>query len=549
MTPSFSRPRDRRWLTVAALTSLLTVLPLAVILAAVFKPDTAIWAHLIDYLLPELLLNTLLLVVGVGLGVLALGVPLAWLNAVYDYPGRRFFNWALMLPLAMPAYVMAFAQLGLFDYTGPVQSWLRATTGDSSWFPSLRSTPGVVAVLALSFYPYVYLLARNAFATMGRRALEVGQSLGLSRAQGFWRVALPMARPWIMGGLMLALMETLADFGTVSVFNFDAFTSAIYKSWFALFSLDTAKQLAMLLVLLVFVLLVLEQRARGRRAYTQSGRAAAMPRLALGGWRGWGAALLATLVLAVGFALPFGQLLWWAWQDRGNEFVVDLWPYIKGSLLLSAMAALLVAAVALGLSYARRRDPSRATGALARLATLGYAVPGTVLAVGFFVPVAWLDNQLLALLGPWLPEGTTALFKGTLAVMLVAYLARFLAVGYASVDAAMNRITRSQEEAARNMGVSGWRLLARLHLPLLRGGLFTALLMVFVDVMKEMPITLMTRPFGWDTLAVRIFNLTSEGQWDVAALPAIAIVAAGLLPVILLSREPEAGGTRSGRTV
>lgn len=529
----------RRWRPVAALVSLVTVIPLSVILAALAVPDGAVWAHLQNHLLPELLRNTFWLVLGVGSGVLLVGVPLAWLTALYEFPGRRFFNWALMLPLAMPAYVMAFSQLGLFDFTGPLQSWLRAATGDSSWVPSLRSSGGVALVMTLAFYPYVYLLARNAFASMGRRALEVGQSFGLSRVKGFWHVALPMARPWIIGGVTLALMETLADFGTVAIFNYDTFTSAIYKAWFSLFSLPAAKQLASLLVLMVFVLVWLEQRARGRRAYTQTGRAAPLPRLRLTGWQRWAATLWAGLVLLLAFVLPFGQLVWWAWQLAAEEFNADLLGYALRSVALSLMAAVAVAVVALALAYAQRRDPHPATRLLAKLATLGYAVPGTVLAVGVFVPVAWLDNLLLRWFGGALGPDVTAIFKGTLLVMLLAYVSRFLAVGHSAIDSAMGRITRSQEEAARNLGYAGWGLLRHVHLPLLKGSLFTAVLMVFVDVMKEMPITLMTRPFDWDTLAVRVFSFTTEGQWEHAALPAVAIVLAGLVPVILLSRQKD----------
>lgn len=528
------------WRGLAFGVSLLTVAPLLVILWSLLAPDWEVWRHLYDYTLPELLLNTVYLIGGVGVGVLLLGVPLAWLTAVHDFPGRRFFHWALMLPLAMPAYVLAFSQLGLFDFTGPLQTWLRERFGDSSWVPNIRSTPGVILVMSLAFYPYVYLLARNAFATMGRRALEVGQSLGLSRWQGFRRVALPMARPWIAGGLMLALMETLADFGTVAIFNFDAFTSAIYKAWFSLFSLPAAKQLASLLVLMVLLLLWLEQRSRGRRAYTQAGKAAPQPRLRLEGAAGWLAAAACSLVLALAFVLPFGQLLVWAGAHLAEDLDADFLGHVANSLLLASLAAVLVAMIALLLSYAARRDPTRWTRLWSRLATLGYAVPGTVLAVGVFVPVAWFDNLLLDWLRPWLAADASAVIKGTLLVLMLAYVARFLAVGHSAVDAAMHRISRSQEEAARNMGYSGLRLLARLHLPLLRGGLFTAALMVFVDVMKEMPITLMTRPYGWDTLAVRIFNLTTEGEWERAALPAVAIVLAGLLPVWVLSRQKDA---------
>ena len=292
---------------------------------------------------------------------------------------------------------------------------------------------------------------------------------------------------------------------------------------------------------IVFVLVVFEQRARGRRAYTANARGGQQPRIALAGAQGWAAAAWATLVLMMAFVLPFGQVLWWAYQGWAEEANAVLVDNALRSLMLSAMAALLVGAAALLLAYAVRRDGGGFNRLMSRVATLGYAVPGTVLAVGVFVPVAWLDNQLIALFGAWLPEGTGSILKGSLAVLLLAYVARFMAVGHAPVDAAMHRISRSQEEAARNLGLTGVRVVARLHLPLLKGGLFTALLMVFVDVMKEMPITLMTRPFGWDTLAVRIFTLTSEGEWERAALPAVLLVLSGLLPVILLSREENKG--------
>ena len=515
--------------------SLFTIVPLGVVMLSAFTPDEAIWQHLLSFALPELLTNTAVMLLGVSAGVLLIGVSLAWLVAVYEFPGRRLFNWALMLPLAMPAYVLAFAQVGILEFSGPVQSLLRPYFDNMRWFPQVRSTWGLILVMSLSFYPYVYLLSRNAFATMGRRALEVGQSLGLSRREGFWRIALPMARPWIMGGLLLVVMESLADFGTVAVFNYDTFTTAVYKAWFALFSLDTAKQLASLLVLMVFVMLVLEQRSRGRRAYSQAGRGAPAPRIVLAGWHGWAAAAAASAVLLLAFVLPLLQLGYWASRDFASQFSADFLTYAWRSVLLSLLAAGLVTFLALLLCYVVRREGSRAFKLAARVATLGYAIPGTVLAVGVFVPVAWLDNQIIALMG-WEGE-VTAVFKGTLLAMLVAFVARFLAVAYSSVESAMNRITRSHDEAARNLGVSGWALLRRVYLPLLSGGLFSGVLMVFVDVMKEMPITLMTRPFGWDTLSVRVYNMTSEGMWDQAALPAIAIVLAGLLPVILLSRQ------------
>jgi len=531
----------RRWFGVAAVFSLITLTPLAVILSAFLDPSPDIWAHLSEFVLPRLLWNTFILMLGVSVGGLVLAVPLAWLIAMYDFPGRRFFSWALMLPLAMPAYVMAFTQIGLFDFTGPIQTWMREVWGTSAAMPPIRSTGGVILVMSLALYPYIYLLARDAFASMGRRALEAGQSLGLSRRQAFFRVALPMARPWIVGGVSLALMETLADFGTVSIFNYDAFTTAIYKAWFGLFSLSSASQLASLLVLLVFILVWYELRARGRRAYTVTGRGSIQAkRDRLPTLSGLLATAWASVVLGLAFVIPFAQLLWWCRQAITTDLDARYIRFVWYSLLLAGLAAVAVAVVALLISYAQRRDARQRTRFAVRLATLGYAVPGTVLAVGVFIPIAWLDNVLLNVFSSYLPEGQTAIFKGTLLVMILAYIARFLAVGFQSVDAAMQRITRSQEETARVLGEAGWGLLRRLYLPLLQGGLFTALLMVFVDVMKEMPITLMTRPFGWDTLAVRVFEMTSEGEWERAALPSVAIVLVGLLPVILLAQRRHA---------
>jgi iron(III) transport system permease protein len=442
----------------------------------------------------------------------------------------------------MPAYVTAFVFVAWLDFTGPVQTWLRAVFGSSAWFPPIRSGGGAALVMTLALYPYVYLLARNAFLTQGRRALEAGQSLGLNRRQGFFRVALPMSRPWIVGGLMLALMETLADFGTVAVFNFDTFTTAIYKTWFGLFSLAGASQLASVLILLVFVLILAEQASRSRLRYSQAGRTSQAERIRLTGWRGGSVAALAAAVLLVAFVLPSIQLLAWAAQVYAEDLDSRYLGFLWHSLLLGGIAALLTTAAALLLGYAQRRHGDALTRLVVRIATLGYAVPGPVLAVGIVIPLAWLDNQLIASSKALLGFDPGLLLQGTLLVMLPAYLTRFLAVAYSPVDSALQRVTRSLDEAARSFGATSIELLRRVHLPMLRGGLFSAAALVFVDVMKEMPITLMTRPFGWDTLAVRIFEMTSEGEWERAALPAVALVLAGLLPIALLVRQTENKG-------
>ncbi|MEN9880781.1 MAG: hypothetical protein RIQ55_1427 [Pseudomonadota bacterium] len=523
-----------RALAIAAL----TLIPLLVVLVSFFDPQPEVWSHLAAYVLPGVLWNTLILILGVGAGVLFLGVPLAWLTAVCDFPGRRFFSWSLMLPLAMPAYVLAFVQVGLLDFTGPVQSWLRDWLGSSNWFPPIRSTGGVVLVLTLAFYPYVYLLARNAFITQGLRAVEAAQALGYTRAQAFWKVALPMARPWIAGGMTLALMETLADFGSVSIFSFDTFTTAIYKAWFALFNLPAASQLASLLVMFVLVLAAVDQRLRQNRRYAAKNFSPVRIRLQ-GGTR-WAAIVFCSLILAMAFVVPFIQLLIWAYSVWQEDFDGRYPVFLLHSIWLAGLAAVAVTVLGLLLSAIRQHHRDPLTQWLVRLATLGYAIPGTVLAVGVFIPVAWLDNQLLRA-ASWFGWETSQILKGSLLVMLLALSARFLAVAYQPIDAAMQRITRNQGNAARSLGLSPRQTLMRLQLPMVRGGLLTAALIVFVDVMKEMPITLMTRPFGWDTLAVRVFEMTSEGMWDRAALPSLAIVLAGLLPVILLVRKSESG--------
>jgi iron(III) transport system permease protein len=526
-----------RWRVAALLFALLVMVPVLVVMSAFLHPEPEVWRHLIDHVLGDLLINTFWLVLGVGSGTLLLGVSLGWLMAIYQFPGYRILSWALLLPMAVPAYVTAFVFIGLLDFTGPVQTGLREAFGTSDWFPRIRSTGGVILVMTLALYPYVYLLAKNAFATQGKRALEAAQVLGHSPTRGFFAVALPMARPWIVGGLMLVLMETLADFGTVSVFNYDTFTTAIYKTWFGMFSLDAASQLASLLVIIIFVLLILEQLSRSRMRFTQAGRHHETGRIQLTGWVAWSASLFAVLILMVAFIIPMLQLLLWAKDVFAVDFDSRYFGFVRNTLLLAAIAALLTVGSAVGLSYAARHHADTFTRACVRVATVGYALPGAVLAVGIFVAFAWLDKTLMGLLKPFMQLEAGMLLQGSVFIMLLAYMVRFMAVGFNPVDSAMHRLPKSLDDVSRTLGVSHFTMLRRVHVPILRGGIIAGLLLVFVDVMKEMPITLMTRPFGWDTLAVRIFEMTSEGEWERAALPAVTLVIAGLIPIILLSRH------------
>jgi len=512
----------------------LVLVPVAVTFSSFAQVEGDILAHLTEFVLPELVGNTLWLVLGVAIGVSVLGVSLAWLTAMCDFPGRRLFDWALLLPLALPAYVTAFVAIGLLDFTGPLQTWLRDGWGFSG-LPEIRSRGGVILVMSLALYPYVYLIAKNAFATQGAIALEAAQSLGMSRTQGFFRVALPMARPWIAAGLMLALMETLADFGTMAIFNYDTFTTAIYKAWYSLFSLAAAAQLASILILFVLVAVVFEQRSRTQMRYGAVGRSAAQRRIKLSPALAGLASVYAGTVLAVAFLIPVSQLILWTRDVIADDLDVRYWAFAWHSVLLAGIGALMVVAVALLLAYAGRQRPGPAMVWTQRLATLGYAFPGAVLAVGLFIPVAALDNWLIDAGRAWFGLDGSEILKGTLLVMLLAYLVRFLAVGFGPIESGLHRITRNVDEAARNLGTGAAGLLTRVHLPLLRTSLLTGATLAFVDIMKEMPITLMTRPFGWDTLAVRVFEMTSEGEWERAALPSLAIVIAGMIPIILLT--------------
>ncbi len=532
------------WRAGAMLLAAMASVPLVFIFATTFSPSGDIWKHLSETLLPELLGNTFILVAGVSVGTLLIGVGLAWLTAIYDYPGRGFFSWALMLPLAIPAYVFAFVFLGVFDFMGPVQGMLRDIFGPGNVkFPDVSSSGGVIAVMSLVLYPYVYLLARNAFMTQGRGLMEASRMLGHGGAGSFFKVMLPMARPWIAGGLMLVIMETLADFGTVSIFNYNTFTTAIYKAWFGFFSLEAAAQLSSILVVIVLLILVLEQRSRAGIRYTRGGHEAVVSEpIRLEGFYKWAASGISAFVFAIAFALPVMQLVLWGVEVYEIEFSARYVSYLWHTLALGGMSATVVGVLALMLAYAKRLHDDSFMRLLARVSTLGYALPGTVLAVGIFVPVAKLDNLVIGALG----LDASAVFKGTVPVLVAAYAIRFMAAGFNSIDSSLQRIASSVDEASRLLGHSGLSLLRRVHIPLLRGGIITAAVLVLVDVMKEMPITLMMRPFGWDTLAVKIFELTSEGQWQRAALPALALVIAGLLPVFILTRQGARQGARNG---
>ncbi len=523
-----------RWIGV--LTVLLAITPILVIAASWGSDQSDVWQHLIETQLFSLLRNTIVLVLGVTFGVVTLGVSLAWLTVMCEFPGRRFFDWALMLPLAMPAYVLAFVVLGVFDFGGPIQGLLQGIIGEDYRYVDVRSEGTVIVVLALVFYPYVYMLARSAFLSQSSDVIEAARVLGASRWEVFFQVALPMARPAIIAGASLAIMETLADFGAVAVFNYDTFTTAIYKSWFGLFNIQAAAQLASLLLLFVALALFAEKSARGNRRYTQSGKKLHRFRHPLIGLRGYLASAYAWLVLLIAFLLPVIVLLQWVWQEGFAAVDARYFGLLSRTLLLGAIAAVLTIVMALMVAFGRQQTRG-GLRSFYDLGTLGYAMPGSVLAVGIMLSFAFIDRNLLVPLYDWMAIETKHLLVGSVLGLLAAYWVRFLAVAHGPVDASLQSIKHTIPEAARSLGASSWDTFWHVYLPMLRPGLLTALVLVFVDVMKEMPATLLLRPFGWDTLAIRVYEMTSEGEWQRAALPALTLVLIGLLPVIQALRQ------------
>ena len=520
------------WRGFGAVLAVVVALPIAALFlqwGTLGNGEQEIWQHLFNTKLDRLALNTAVLLAGVTIGVVALGVSLAALVSLCEFPGRRWFEWALLLPLAIPGYVMAFVFLGIFSYAGPIQTALRQWFGSSAWFPDVQSPGVVILVLTLVLYPYVYLLSRTAFLTQGRNLIDAARTLGMSARGAFFKVVLPVARPAIIGGVALVLMETLADFGAVKVFNYDTFTTAIYDAWSGLFNLAVAAQLATLLLIFVVITLVLEHYSRKGARYARDERSRDVQRYQLQGGMAWLAALACTKVLAIAFVLPVGQLILWVIDVGAGEYDPRYPEFLGHTLGLATMAAALAVTLALLLSLLQRLPGTAAARRLqalcTRFATLGYALPGSVLAVGILLVFTAVDSVL----------GVTLV--STVVALLLAYLTRFLAVAHTPVDTALERVRPSLIEAARTLGISGPALIRKVYVPLLWPGLMTAALMVFVDVMKEMPATLILRPFGWDTLAVRVFQMTTEGQWERAALPALTLLLAGLLPVILLLKN------------
>ena len=484
--------------------------------------------------LPEYLWVTVKLTLMVGVGVIAMGVPAAVLVTVFDFPGRRSFEWLLLLPLAMPAYVTAYAYTDFLQFSGPLQVWLRATFGlEGRLLPEVRSVGGAAWVFSFSMYPYVYLLARTALAERAPQLMEAARLLGASLPRRLLEVALPMARPAIAAGTALALMEVLADYGVSAYFGIQTFTAGIYKAWLSMDNRVAAAQLATLLLALVVVLLWLEQRAQRRLRFVGSATARASSSEArpipLRGMRGAIAWVLCLLPVLMGFVLPVGFMLRPLSADWSvlpwDRFLIWTWNSVR----LGSITAVLAVLAAWFLAYSLRRAPTLLRRWAVQIVSLGYAVPGAVIVVGLLLPVGWLQAR-------WPESGVGAVVTVTIWGLVWAYLVRFVSVALQSMQSGYARVPRSLDESARMLGATGVELAARVHWPLLRRAGFAAGLLVFVDVMKELPATIVLRPFNTDTLAVVANQLARDERLGEAALPSLALVLVGLVPVILLSR-------------
>ncbi|MFP5252510.1 MAG: ABC transporter permease [Actinomycetes bacterium] len=499
--------------------------------------------------LGSMVLTTVLLLAGVGAGTLLVGGGLAWLVSAYRFPLRNVLVWLLVLPLAMPAYILGFVFLSTFDASGPVQGLARDVFGVGVWSPDVRSLPGAVVVMSLSLYPYVYLMARAALVEQSRTTYDAARMLGASRARAFRTVLVPLARPSLAAGLALVMMETLTDFATVQYFGVKTVSVGVYLVWQGSFDFSSASQLSVLVLMFAVAVLAGERIMRGRARYHQrGGRGQGVEARVLPGWRGWVATVTCLLALAAGFFVPVLRLVWWAVgeavSDPGGFLDRRFGEYLANSLGLAAVVAVACVLVSLVMSHAVRLGGGRAVRSAAQLTTFGYAVPGAVIGIGVLVAFAWLDRSLEGL---GVPGGTGLLVTGSVAGILYAYLVRFLAPAYQAVDASFAKVQPSMTLSAMSLGAGPLRVLTRVHLPLVRPGVAVALVLVAIDAIKELPIVLLLRPFGFTTVSVWVYQLAGENFWEKAALPALVIVAAAVVPVFLLFRQVRASDERAGR--
>ncbi len=516
---------------ISLIIAIFIAVPILLIFSSFLEIDFQIWQHLNTYVLPELTINTIKLLFGVIVGTLLIALPLAYLNAFYEYPGRRFFSFIALMPMSIPAYIMAFVYVALFDVTGLWSLELRSFLGMQGFLPGIRNFHGISLVLSLCFYPYVYLITKNAFQNQGARAIEAARMMGISTSKTIFKVILPLSLPWILSGLILVVMETLADFGAVSIFNFTTFTTAIYRSWFGLFSLSSAQQLASLLILFVFILLILQWWITSKKQYTPVGKGAVhITRTKLSPIKAAMVIGYSLILSGLAFFIPLIMITKWAFNVMKSDLDERYFSFVYNSLQTATITTVVLLLFSMFMGYAVRKYPGPVATFIKSISSLGYAVPGTVMAVGVFIFLSFIETSL-SISSKILTSGSIAMISG-LSI-------RFFALALSPLSTAFLRVKDEHFNVLELTGNSRVKNFTRAILPMLKPGMMTAALMVFVEVMKEMPITLMTRPFGKETLSVRIFEMTSEGEWERAALPSLMLIIFSLIPTILLFWQSE----------
>jgi iron(III) transport system permease protein len=524
------------WVGLSFLIAALIVLPLMIVFFNIFDEGGEIWEHILNRLLPSYIINTITLMLGVAFLTFVMGVSTAWITSVYQFRGRRFFSWALILPIALPAYISGFTWAGILDYTSPVYVFFRNQLGIETGqylFFNILSMQGAIIILSLALYPYVYLITRAYFIRQSASLFEVAASLGKSPRSTFFQVALPLARPAIVAGISLALMEVLNDYGLVRYFGVDTFTTGIFTAWFSFSHPTAALKLSAYLMVFVLILLLTERAQRGKMRYDMLGSSfRPVTKKKLKPSESFLAFVLCMIPVTFGFLIPVLMLIYWSIQTAPMVVDYRFRELLGNSFMLATIASVVVVTIALFIAFTVRRFPSIMVNFLAKVITLGYALPGAVVAIGIIIPFLWIDKNLLAIGGTNMRLALT----GTWFVLIYAYLVRFMAVGFNSIESGMVKISRTLDEASLSLGKSNLKTLTEINLPLLTGSIISAALLVFIDVLKELPLTLILRPFNFDTLAIRAFEFASDERVAEAAPASIIIVFTGLIPVFLLNR-------------
>lgn len=530
------------WLLSSLTIALFVALPIISVIYLALFPEENAWIHLLNTVLPTYLQNTLVLMVGVGGLSLSIGTGAAWLIAMYDFPGKKWLSWALLLPFAVPAYVIAYVYTDLLEFAGPLQTSLRELMGWETardyWFPAIRSMGGAILMMSLVLYPYIYMLARAAFLEQSVSLYRVSRSLGSSPFSFFLRVSLPIARPAIAVGLSLVLMETLNDFGTVDYFAVRTLTAGLYDTWLNMGNLGGAAQIAVLMVLVVVILISLERYSRRKqKQYHSRNSGDPIPATKLYGLPAYMASFAAFLPVLLGFVIPLSILAGFAWDNFETSWDDRFISYSLNSFSLAASAALITLTLGVILTYTKRLNPSRKTNTLVSISSLGYAIPGAVLAIGVIIPFAAFDNLVDGWMRAYFNISTGLLLSGTSFAIIFAYSVRFLAVASGSVESSLSKVTPNMDMAARSLGHTQLQTLFKIHLPIIKRGALTGMLVVFVDCLKELPATLILRPFNFETLATQVYQFASDELIEQSALSALVIVLVGIIPIVLLDKS------------